>query len=101
MLKLGVLVSGGGTNLQAIIDGIRSEKIHARIETVVSSRKSAFALERARKCGIEGIFISQKGFAEPGGYERALITHFQNRNVGLVVYAGFNVILDPAFIDFP
>jgi len=100
MLRLGVLVSGGGTNLQAIIDKIESGYLKdITIATVVSSREGAFALERAKKHGIDCRTISRKSFSTLEEYDRALIEHFRARGVELVVLAGFLSMLGKIFID--
>lgn len=99
MLKIGVLASGGGTNLQAIIDFLEREpSVEAEIVSVVSNNKSAFALERARNKGIEATVISRKNVLTKEEYADALIKHFEEKNVDLVVLAGFMVILDSSFI---
>lgn len=98
MLKIGVLVSGGGTNLQAIMDKIKSDNINAEIVSVVSNRSKAYALERARNNGIEAVFISKKEAGSQEAYERALVKHFKDRNVDLIVLAGFMVILGSTFV---
>lgn len=98
MLNIGVLVSGGGSNLQAIIDKVESGYIkNARIVTVVSSKPGVYALERAKKHDIEGVCISRKSFCNMDEYDDALIKHFQDHNVGLVVMAGFLSILGESF----
>lgn len=99
MLKIGVLVSGGGTNLQAIMDSIENDNINAEIVTVVSNRSKAYALERARNKGIEAVFLSRKQAGSQEVYEKNLIRHFKERNVDLIVMAGFMVILGSAFVD--
>lgn len=99
MLKIGVLVSGGGTNMQAVIDAIEAGKINAEIVTVVSSKKDAYALERAKKHNIETVWISRKQFDFYDEYEDALIEHFKSRNVGLIVLAGFLVVLGSKFVN--
>lgn len=99
MLKIGVLVSGGGTNLQAIIDAIDAGKINGEIVAVVSNRKDAYALERAKRHNIETAWISKKQFASFDEYEDALIEYFKAKNVGLVIFAGFMVILTSKFAD--
>jgi phosphoribosylglycinamide formyltransferase-1 len=100
MLRLGVLVSGGGTNLQAIIDKIGAGYLKdCRIVTVVSSRPGAYALERAGKHGIPGACISAKTFASPEEYDRALTEHFTKNEVGLVVLAGFLSMLGEGFVN--
>ena len=99
MLKIGALVSGGGTNLQAIMDAVDSGGIDGKIVTVVSNRKDAYALERAKKNNIETAWISKKQFSSLDEYEDALIEHFKSRDVGLIVFAGFMVILTSKFTD--
>jgi phosphoribosylglycinamide formyltransferase-1 len=100
MLRLGVLVSGGGTNLQAIIDKIECGYLAGcGIVTVVSSRQDAYALERAAKHGIPSAFISRKSFAAPEDYDKAMLEHFRSHNVDLVVLAGFLSMLGPSFIE--
>ena len=99
MLKIGALVSGGGTNLQAIMDAVDSGDIDGKIVTVVSNRKDAYALERAKKNNIETAWISKKQFSSVDEYEDALIEHFKSRDVGLIVFAGFMVILTSKFTD--
>ena len=99
MLKIGALVSGGGTNLQAIIDAIESGYIdNAKIVTVVSSNPNAYALERAAKYGIDGTVIRKKDYKEKGDYERALIKHFESFGCGLIVMAGFMVVIGEEFV---
>ncbi len=99
MIKIGALVSGGGTNLQAIMDAIDLQGIDARIESVVSNKEGVYALERAEKRGIETAVISKKSFDNSVEYEKALIKHFNDRNVDLIVLAGFMVILGKTFVD--
>lgn len=99
MLRIGVLVSGGGTNLQAIMDYIEENAVDARIVSVVSSRSKAYALERAAAKGIEAVFISRKDAGCIEEYERRLVEHFKSRNADLIVLAGFMVILGPVFVN--
>ncbi len=100
MLKLGIMVSGGGTNLQAIIDKIDSGYLEGcSIATVVSSRQGAYALERARKHNIPAVCISKKCFASVEEYDKALIEHFKSYDVDLVVLAGFLSMLGKTFVD--
>jgi len=99
MLRLGILVSGGGTNLQAIIDKIDSGYLKGvTIATVVSSREKAYALERAKKHGIDCKTISRKNYSSIEEYDRALLSHFAEYKVDLVVLAGFLSMLGEAFI---
>ncbi|HOA55469.1 MAG: phosphoribosylglycinamide formyltransferase [Acetivibrionales bacterium] len=100
MLKLGIMVSGGGTNLQAIIDKIDSGYLEGcSIATVVSSRQGAYALERAKKHNIPAVCISKKCFASVEEYDKALIEHFKSYDVDLVVLAGFLSMLGKTFVD--
>ena len=96
-LRIGVLASGGGTNLQAVIDAIERGEVPAEIVTVVCNNKSAYALERARKHGIPDMWLPRKRFTEPGSYEAALIAHFNGHKVDLILTAGFMVLLDESF----
>jgi phosphoribosylglycinamide formyltransferase-1 len=100
MFKIGILVSGGGTNFQAIIDAIDAGKItDTEIVTLVSSNPNAYALERAKKHGIEGVCIRKKDFETDEEYQQALVLHMQNREVDLVVMAGFMVVIGSIFIQ--
>lgn len=100
MLKIGALVSGGGTNLQAIIDAIESGYIKdAEIVTVVSSKPGVYALERAEKHGINTAVIRKKDYTEKGDYERALVKHFESFGCGLIVMAGFMVVIGSEFVS--
>lgn len=98
MVRIGVLVSGGGTNLQALIDSMESGGINGRIVTVISSAPGAYALCRAEKHGIESGVMRKKDYPAPGEYERALIRRLKSRGAELVVLAGFMVILGGEFI---
>jgi phosphoribosylglycinamide formyltransferase-1 len=98
-LKLGVLVSGRGSNLQSIIDHIEAGKIPAKVEVVISDKKEAYALERAKKHGIEGIFIDPKAFATKEDFEKAIGDELEKRNVELICLAGFMRILSPYFVN--
>lgn len=90
MLKIGVLVSGGGSNLQSIIDKIETGYLkNCSIQIVISSRKDAYALERAKKHGIPAVFIGRKSFATPEEYDKAMVEKLSEYNVDLVVLAGF------------
>lgn len=100
MLKLGILVSGGGTNLQAIIDKINSGYLSAcTIATVVSSRAGAYALKRAELNGIPTRIISKKDYGNTDDYDSALTEHFEEYGVGLIVTAGFLSMLGQGFLD--
>lgn len=100
MLNIGVLVSGGGTNLQALIDAQNSGVIKSgRIVTVVSDREGAYALERAAKAGIDGHSILRKDYAEKADFDKALVEYLKSKNVDIVVLAGFLSILGKDFIS--
>ena len=96
--KIGVLISGGGTNLQAIIDACRDNKINAEISLVISNKEGVFGLERAEKVGIDSIFIDPKSFSK-SDYDSEMIKELKNKDVELVVLAGFLKVLTKAFID--
>ena len=99
MLKLAVLVSGGGTNLQAIIDAISAGKItNACISVVISNNANAYALERARAHGIEALCISPKDFESRAAFNQAFLDKLNSYNVDLVVLAGFLVVLPEMMI---
>ena len=100
MLNIGVLVSGGGTNLQALIDAQNGGIIkRGRIVTVVSDREGAYALERAAKAGIDGHSILKKDYAEKADFDKALVEYLKSKNVDIVVLAGFLSILGKDFIS--
>ncbi len=100
MLKLGILVSGGGTNLQSIIDKIQNGYLAGcEIITVVSSKAGVYALERAQKNNIPAAVISKKSFGSVEEYDSALMEHFKRCEVDLVVLAGFMSMLGQGFID--
>lgn len=99
MLNIGVLVSGGGTNLQKLIDAEADGEIeNGKIRVVISSRADAYALERAKKAGIEAITISRKDYADTEGYSRALADELKKRQIDLVVLAGFLTITSDEFV---
>ena len=99
MLKLAVLVSGGGTNLQAIIDAISAGKItNACISVVISNNANAYALERARAHGIEALCISPKDFESREAFNQAFLDKLNSYNVDLGVLAGFLVVLPEMMI---
>jgi phosphoribosylglycinamide formyltransferase-1 len=100
--RLGVLISGRGSNLKAIIDAIEQKQLEASIAIVISNRADAPGLEHARKAGIETMVISHKGFTTREDYDRALAKSLNDRRVALVCLAGFMRLLSPVFIEaFP
>lgn len=103
MLKIAVLVSGGGTNLQAIIDGIHTGKItNTEISLVISNNKNAYALERARNAGIDSLCISPKDYEKREDFHVALTEALKNAGVDLVVLAGYLVAIPEMLVkEFP
>lgn len=100
MLRIGVMVSGGGTNLQAILDRIEDGTLkNCCVVTVVSSNSKAYAIERAKKKNIPVAVISRRNFDNEEDYDRALIEHMKNHQVGLVVLAGFLSRLGEGFVQ--
>ena len=97
MLTIGVLISGRGSNLQAIIDAVSRGEITGRIAVVISNKADAYGLERARKAGIESMCIPSKG-KERSDFERELAEALESRGVELVCLAGFMRVLSPYFI---
>lgn len=100
MLNIVVLVSGGGTNLQAILDAIDNGNIrNARVEAVISNNAGAYALERARSRGIKALCVSPKSFADREAFNRALLETVDGFAPDLIVLAGFLVTIPPAMIQ--
>jgi phosphoribosylglycinamide formyltransferase-1 len=100
--RLGVLISGRGSNLQALIDAIADGRLHAMIALVISNRADAAGLERARAAGIEAIVVPHRGYATRDEYDRALVNELQAREVGLVCLAGFMRLVGAPLIEaFP
>lgn len=97
-LSLAVLISGSGSNLQAIIDAIESGKLHARIDTVVSNNPDAFGLQRASKHGLPTTVIDHRDFPSRELYDDALRRHLQAVSPDFIVLAGYMRILTPAFV---
>ncbi len=93
-MKFGVLVSGGGTNLQAIMDAMDAGKItNATLEVVISNKKDAYALERAKNKGIEAVAVSPKDYETKDEFNKALLETIDSYNLDLIVLAGFLVVL--------
>ena len=100
MLKLAVLVSGGGTNLQAILDAIDAGTItNAEVSVVISNNAGAYALERAKNKGIDAVCLSPKTFASREAFNEALLAKLQSYNVDLVVLAGCLVVIPQSIVD--
>lgn len=103
MLNIVVLVSGGGTNLQALIDAEkRGEIVNGKISCVISSKPGVYALERAEKNGIPTVVIARSDYNDIASYTAAVTKELQERKADLVVYAGFMTILDSQIVKaFP
>ena len=100
MLKIAILVSGGGTNLQAIIDKIAEGVItNTEIAVVISNNKNAYALERAKQAGIEAVCVSPKDYENREQFNQELLKTLDSYQVDLVVLAGFLVVIPPAMIQ--
>ena len=100
MMKIAVLVSGGGTNLQAIIDALNAGKItDAEICLVLSNNKNAYALERAEKAGIPALAISPKDYASRDLFNDALLEAVRKSGAELVVLAGFLCVIPPKMVE--
>lgn len=99
MQKIAVCVSGGGTNLQAIIDSIADGTIkNTEIAVVISNKANAFALERAKKANISSICINPKEYADKKQFAAAMIDTFKEYNIDLVVFAGYLVVVPDEII---
>lgn len=99
MLKIAVMVSGGGTNLQAIIDAIREKRLtNTEIVLVLSNKADAKALQRAKDNGIDQVCIRKKDYVNQSDYDRAMIDAIKNAGADLVVLAGFLVVLSSEFV---
>lgn len=100
--RLGILISGRGSNLQAIIDAIREGRLDATIEVVISNQVHAQGLERARQAGIETLHLDHKSYPSRQAFDEAVAAELKNRGVSLVCLAGFMRLLSPEFIrGFP
>ena len=98
MLNIAVLVSGGGTNLQALLDAEKAGKIeNGRISVVVASKPGVYALERAKNAGIEGVVLARKDFESVDDYSAALEKLLREKKTDLIVLAGFMTITNAAF----
>ena len=97
-LAIGVLASGRGSNLQALLDACAAPRFPARIAVVVSDREQAPALERASAAGVAGVFLNPKDFADRVAYDAAVANELHARGVGLVCLAGFMRLLSAEFV---
>jgi len=99
MIKVGVLVSGRGSNLQAIIDASEAGKISAKVVVVISNKPDAYALERAKKHKIDGVVIDDKKFKEQAIYEEEIVKVLESHNVDLVCLAGYMKIVGKTLLQ--
>ncbi len=100
--RLGVLISGRGSNLQAIIDAIAERRLDASIAVVISNQENAAGLERARRAGLETLTLSHRAWPSRDDYDRALVRELRKRDVALVCLAGFMRKLGAPLIEaFP
>jgi phosphoribosylglycinamide formyltransferase-1 len=100
--RLGVLISGRGSNLQALIDAVRDGRLHATIAVVISNRADAAGLERARLAGVETICVDHREFRSRDQHDRAVARELQTRDVGLVCLAGYMRLVGAPLLDaFP
>lgn len=100
MKNIAVLVSGGGTNLQAILDAeARGENPHGKVTLVVASKPGVYALERAAGAGVESTVVCRKDYADSEAFDAALVRVLQEHNIDVVVLAGFLSVLGPSVIE--
>lgn len=99
MKKLAVFVSGSGSNLQAIIDAIKNGEICAQICCVISNKKNAYALERARQNQVEAYYISKRDFPSEIEYEKYLVKFLKERKIDYIILAGFLYIFSEYFVE--
>lgn len=100
MKNIAVLVSGGGTNLQAILDAeSRGENPHGKVTLVVASKPGVYALERAAGAGVESTVVRRKDYADSEAFDAALVRVLQEHSIDVVVLAGFLSVLGPSVID--
>ena len=97
-VSIGVLISGGGTNLQSIIDAIEAKQLDAKIQFVLSNKADAYGLVRAKNHGISTEVLDHKSFPSREAYDQAIVELLHARGVELVVLAGFMRLLSPVFI---
>lgn len=101
-MRIGVLVSGGGSNLQAILDAVAAKTLDAEVAVVLSNVATAGGLERARAAGVPAVFVDHKRFAKREEFDAAVVAELRARGVEYVVLAGFMRLITPVLLDaFP
>ena len=102
MVRFGVLISGSGTNLQAVIDAIAAGTLDAQVPIVVSSRPDAYGIERARAVGIETLVLSREAYADPRAADARIVEALQRAGCDYVVMAGYmRKVTDAILMRFP
>ena len=99
MIRLGVLISGSGTNLQAILDSIEKKTLDAEVAVVISNKADAAGLERAKKAGVPTRFVDHKAFPDRPSFDSAIVDVLRDHKVDWVVLAGFMRIVTPMLLD--
>lgn len=99
MIRLGVLISGSGTNLQAILDSIEKKTLDAEVAVVISNKADAAGLERAKNAGVPTRFIDHKAFSDRASFDLAIVDVLRDYKVDWVVLAGFMRIVTPMLLD--
>jgi phosphoribosylglycinamide formyltransferase-1 len=99
VIRIGVLASGSGSNLQAILDSVREGRIDGTVAAVIANVPGAFALERARTAGVPAELLPSKGIADREGYDRHVVARLRAHGVDLVCLAGWMRIVTPAFLE--
>lgn len=99
MLNIAVFISGGGTNLQAIIDAVKENKINGKIKLVFSNRKNAYGLIRAQNESIDTFYLNRKNFFSNEEYDEAILEELNKKNIDLIVLAGYLNILSSKLIS--
>lgn len=98
-VNIGVLISGGGTNLQAIIDNIEYGNINGRIKLIISNKEDAYGLTRGNLAGIETLYLDRKLYGSEEEYNAKIVEEFKGRNIDLIVLAGYLKVLSKNFIE--
>lgn len=97
-IKLGVLISGGGSNLQAIIDNIENGSINGEIKLIISNKENAYGLVRGKKHNIETLWVDRKLFSSEEEFNLKVVEEFKKRDIELIVLAGYLKVLSPDFV---